>query len=465
MSSIARIFPDGEMAARLRERGVFDAASPAVRAALTVCLAAPTAMLLWSGPELSLAYNDAAIPLVADAHPAALGRTTPNESDERWRSIRADLERVMNARATVHTDHFVLTPVLDGDDVVAIIGTSTHPHDDIMAVLGHELRSPLSAMSTMVQALLLRSPTAEMQLIERALHKLTDILDDVRDSSRLARRKLKLDKTVVELSQIVQDAVERARLVLDDHRAKVAVRVPRGGYRVEVDPMRTARAIAIVIGDVANRVSSGSTIAIEVSRGADHVSLRVYEEQAKSQRAADSAGLSFSIARTVIDLHGGTLAARSGTDYEITLPATNASVVAAQATLAPSRRRVLLVEDNDEQARALKGALEQLGYEVALAHDAPIALNLVRTFQPHVALLDLALPVMDGWELARRIQEVGRELPVIAVTAKDDDAGRQRSADLGFAEHLVKPVDLPRLQKLVDDLSASQDQSVPPSGS
>jgi CheY-like chemotaxis protein len=115
----------------------------------------------------------------------------------------------------------------------------------------------------------------------------------------------------------------------------------------------------------------------------------------------------------------------------------------------------LLVEDNDDAARAFKAALEQLGYEVALAHDAPIALNLAKTFRPDVALLDLGLPVMDGWELARRLHGESNELPIVAVTARDQDADKQRSRDLGFAEHLVKPIDLVQLEQIVERLAAA----------
>ena len=115
------------------------------------------------------------------------------------------------------------------------------------------------------------------------------------------------------------------------------------------------------------------------------------------------------------------------------------------------RKRLLLVEDNDDTARALKSALEQLGYVVAVAHNAPIALNIARTFDPDVALLDIGLPVMDGWELAKRLREQRspREIHIVAVTAYDQESDKRRSEEAGFAEHLIKPIDLVKLEEIM----------------
>jgi CheY-like chemotaxis protein len=120
-------------------------------------------------------------------------------------------------------------------------------------------------------------------------------------------------------------------------------------------------------------------------------------------------------------------------------------------TAAPCRARVLLVEDNDDAARLLKTALELRGYEVALAHGGPVALTVAHSFQPEVVLIDIGLPVMDGHELAKRLQHATRgDLPVVAVTAHGSDMHRQRSVEAGFAEHLVKPIDLGMLEQVLD---------------
>jgi CheY-like chemotaxis protein len=224
---------------------------------------------------------------------------------------------------------------------------------------------------------------------------------------------------------------------------------------------------------------------VDVARDGERLLLRVTDEgqgiepqdlatvfsSFQSERTSGGLGLGLAIARRIIDLHGGAIALRSlgtgrGTECEIELLAATSEAVAPSAELeAPASsspcKRLLLVEDNDDAARALRAALQQLGYEVALAHDGPIALNLAKTFRPDVALLDLGLPVMDGWELAARLRNVAEHLPIVAVTARDAAADKQRSAQTGFAEHLVKPIDLRHLVKVVESLPSSSNGKVP----
>lgn len=116
---------------------------------------------------------------------------------------------------------------------------------------------------------------------------------------------------------------------------------------------------------------------------------------------------------------------------------------------ASHRRRLLIVEDNDDTAHVLKWGLEQLGYEVQISHNGPLALRISKDFKPQVAVLDLGLPIMDGWELARRLRSQHPEIQVIAVTGNGEDAARVRSAELGFADHLLKPVDIDAIHRSV----------------
>ncbi len=583
-------------------------------------------MLLWCGPELSLIYNDAAIAFIGDAHPAALGQTVPDDSAERWRSLRADLERVMAEKSVVHGAELVLSPVLDGDAVVAIAGApcvvdaeialplvendeesgrprvlfvdddstmleylssllgdeidlltasnglhaldiatselptaivsdvrmpqldgiafvralrnsprtsaipvilmtahgdettrtlgleagaddylvkpftskelrarlrlqlalarirseeatkATRAKDDFLALVGHELRNPLSTVSTMLQALSLRGTTRELDLMGRAVRQLTRLVEDLLESSRLSRGKISLQKKPVEIAQVVDRAVDEVAALFEEKHSKLIVSVPRIGCRVEADLDRLARAISNVLMNAAQHTPTGQKITIDATRDGDRMRLRIVDEGAgitadrigqvfqafQEPRTSGGLGLGLAIARSVVELHGGTIAVTSegagrGTQCVIDLSTTNDVATESIAHDHGTKRRLLLVEDNDDAARALKSALEQLGYEVALAHDAPIALNLAKSFDPDVALLDLGLPVMDGWELAKRLQSVhNNALPVVAVTARDQESDKQRSAELGFAEHLVKPIDLPRLQRIVEDLSASR---------
>lgn len=345
--------------------------------------------------------------------------------------------------------------------------------DDFLALIGHELRNPLSTVSTMIQALMLRAPSREIELMERSVRHLTRLVEDLLESSRLSRGKISLQPKVVEVAQVVDRAMELVSPLFEDNRNKVLVQVPRVGCRIEADAERLARAISNVLTNAAQYSPPGTRISVDVERDGERVALRITDEGQgiaaeqlggvfetfKAERSSGGLGLGLAIARSIVELHGGTIIVASegpgqGTRCTLELPATNQQATEPVPPPRTRRKRLLLVEDNDDAARALKSALEQLGYEVALAHDAPIALNLAKSFHPDVALLDLGLPVMDGWELARRLRGAAAELPIVAVTARDQEADKQRSAELGFADHLVKPIDLTRLEHIVESLPA-----------
>jgi len=352
--------------------------------------------------------------------------------------------------------------------------------DAFLSVLAHELRNPLSALMTTVQTLLLRSPSVEAELMERSVRHLSRVVDNLLDVSRIARGNLELQPRRIELAQVVDRALELVNPLVTDRKNQVFVRVPRLGLRLSVDPERIAQVIANLMNNASRYSEPGSRISLEGSHVDDRVRLTIKDEgtgierdrlatvfesfyQAPEARPRSSGlGLGLAISRSLTELHRGTLAIRSegagrGTECVLELPfepsaSSQPRLPAATPTV---RKRLLLVEDNDDTARALKTALEQIGYVVAVAHNAPIALNLARTFDPDVALLDIGLPVMDGWELARRLREqreATRELYFVAVTAYDQETDKRKSEEAGFAEHLIKPIDLRKLEEVVESL-------------
>jgi len=250
--------------------------------------------------------------------------------------------------------------------------------------------------------------------------------------------------------------------------------VPRSGVTLVADLERLANALAHL---VINAAEHGERAAVEAIGHADRVRIairnegplpeevseRLFEAFVQPQQGLDrprgGLGLGLAITRRIVEMHVGTIRATSTastTEVVIELPSEARAVAPPRdAVRQRSRKRVLIVEDNDDTARALKNALEVLGYDVALAHDGPVALTVARAFRPDVALLDIGLPVMDGYELANRLRAINvatRELHVVAVTAYGADAYKQRSQDAGFAEHLVKPVDLAKLERVVEAL-------------
>jgi CheY-like chemotaxis protein len=201
---------------------------------------------------------------------------------------------------------------------------------------------------------------------------------------------------------------------------------------------------------------------------------RLFDLFVQGQRTLDRArgglGLGLTIVRTLVELHGGTVAASSegrgkGSTFSVRLPLVSVDAVTEETGKAhdglnrpPLRRRrraqrILVVDDNQDAAESLAEALSALGHETQVAFDGPEALRCVGDFAPSVALLDIGLPVMDGYELARRLREVDglQDLLLVAITGYGQDSDRRRSADAGFAHHLVKPVEMERVMALIDD--------------
>jgi CheY-like chemotaxis protein len=224
----------------------------------------------------------------------------------------------------------------------------------------------------------------------------------------------------------------------------------------------------------------GTRIAIDARRDGDRVRVRVIDEGAgiaadmidkvfdmfvqqpqTLERSRGGLGLGLSIVKSLVELHGGKVSAHSegvghGTELVVELPAAGE---AERPQLAPEPlpigggavRRILVVDDNDDAALSLKKALERLGYAVAIAHDGPAALRAAAVFEPEIALLDIGLPVMDGYELARRLRAL-RPLHLVALSGYGQEADRRRSAEAGFEVHLTKPVDLRYLETVVRSL-------------
>jgi signal transduction histidine kinase len=351
--------------------------------------------------------------------------------------------------------------------------------DAFISIVAHELRNPLSALMTTLQSLMMRGGSSEIELMERSVRQLSRIVDNLLDISRIARGRLELRRRTTELAAIVDRAMELVTPLLNERNTQLFVRVPRVGMRLHADPERIAQAIANLLANAMRYSEAGSRVWVQATHERDHLRIVIrdegsgiepdrlavifeafYEPPEARPRAA-GLGLGLAIARSLIELHGGSLRVTSpgagqGTECTIELRASERAVIAPpRATPAGTRRRLLLVEDNDDTAQALKNALEQLGYTVALAHNGPVALTIARSFNPDVVLMDIGLPVMDGWEVAKRLRELRgatHDAPVVAVTAFDRDVDKQRSTEAGFADHLIKPIDLGKLQEVVESL-------------
>ena len=361
---------------------------------------------------------------------------------------------------------------------------ATVAKDEFLAMLGHELRNPLSPILTSLQLMRLKNQSSrEQDIIERQVHSLMRLVDDLLDVSRITQGKVQLRKRRVELAEVAAQAVELSSPVLEQKRQVLEVTIPARGLEVYADPTRLAQVLANLLTNAAKYSDPESRIEFAADQRDGRVRIRVTDQgigirpellervfdvfvqnRQGIDRSQGGLGLGLTIVRSLVALHGGTVSAASqgegmGSEFIVELP---------QPTSDPARRRdfdaresvhagghtgerVLVVDDNEDAAAVLSEALDALGYAVRTAGDGPEALEIARLFHPDVALLDIGLPVMDGYELAQHLRDLsnGTPLRLIAVTGYGQSEDRQRSKAAGFEAHLVKPINLTRLQKLL----------------
>jgi PAS domain S-box-containing protein len=357
--------------------------------------------------------------------------------------------------------------------------------DEFLAMLGHELRNPLAPIMTALQLLKLRGVAAiehERGIIERQVRHLVRLVDDLLDVSRITRGMVELQKERVTLADTVARAAEMAGPLLEQRRHELSVDVPRD-LVVDGDPARLAQVVANLLSNAAKYTEPGGSVSVVGTVDGDHIRLTVrdsgvgideamlrrvfdlfVQERQSLARSDGGLGLGLAIVRSLVELHGGTVSAHSdgrgkGSEFTIRLPhavlrdARTEDVAAPDAVPAsgPTGVRVLVVDDNVDAGAMLALMLESFGHEARVVVDGPSALTEAARFQPDVALVDLGLPVMDGFELAERLSaQAAHPVTLIAVTGYGQARDRHASADAGFAAHLVKPVDMDELREVLD---------------
>jgi signal transduction histidine kinase len=358
--------------------------------------------------------------------------------------------------------------------------------DEFLAVLGHELRNPLAPMVTAIRLMQMKGVRAdELAVLERQVGALVRLVDDLMDVSRITGGKIELRKSRIELSNVVLRGLETASPLLEQRRHRIDLQVPAEGLPVEGDPDRLSQVISNLLTNAAKYSDPGSEIHVVADRVDDRARLRIrdhgigiasemltrvfdmFVQQPQAlDRAKGGIGLGLAIVRSLVELHQGRVWASSegpgtGSEFVVELPLVP-GLRAGQRT--PARRReakaadptgerparILIVDDNQDALESLAEFLTELGHEVRTAHDGPSALEAAGVFRPTICLVDIGLPVMDGYEVARRLRQL-EGLPgnvrLMALTGYGQEADRRRSKEAGFDGHLVKPVDLEVLAK------------------
>ncbi len=368
--------------------------------------------------------------------------------------------------------------------------------DQFLAMLAHELRNPLAAIASAIEVVQLRLARGEsvagpFAVLERQVKNSSRLLDDMLDVARLTRGLVQISKEPIRFEAIVTNAVDAQRALIASRGHQLTLSLPGEPLTVEGDATRLEQVVTNLLSNAIKYTPSPGRIAVVVERTEGEVILRVRDNglgisrellprlfalfvQADRSlaRTQGGLGLGLSLVQDLVVMHGGTVEARSeglgkGSEFVVRLPllagAREAAPPAAltRAPSAPSPRRILLVEDNLDAAEMLAEVLAAAGHEVQVAHDGAEAISAAGRFEPELALLDIGLPGMDGYEVARRLRALMQERApaLVALSGYGQEEDRQRSRDAGMLAHLTKPFELEALERLVQELCVARDSA------
>jgi signal transduction histidine kinase/DNA-binding response OmpR family regulator len=376
---------------------------------------------------------------------------------------------------------------LDNARLYHDIQESDQHKNEFLAMLAHELRNPLAPIRNASQIIRLRAPAdpelcQSEDMIDRQVQHLARLVDDLLDISRITRGQIRLQTEPVDAAAIVSRAVEVSKPLLDARRQTLTVAMPpEGSLWVNGDPVRLAQVLTNLLNNAAKYTREHGCVCITAGCEGQQAVFRICDTgigipqemlatifnlfaqvDRSLARSQGGLGIGLTLVKHLVELHGGTVQAISaganrGSEFVVRLPSLSdgptrsaLSHNAGETRPAPSRR-VLLVDDHVDAATSLAKLLRLRGHDVRLAHDGPAALQAAADFRPEIVLLDIGLPEMDGFEVARRLRtEMGlNELVVAALTGYGRDEDRQRSQLAGIDVHLVKPINLDILQALL----------------
>ncbi len=357
--------------------------------------------------------------------------------------------------------------------------------DEFLAMLSHELRNPLAPITNAVQLLSLQKHEDKLQhqartIIERQVGQLTRLVDDLLEVSRITTGRIHLQLERIDLNGVVERGIETTRPLMHRHHDVLTVSLSSQPIWVYADPARLEQVVVNLLTNAAKYSADGGAIAIAVDRDGEEAQLRVrdsgvgippellphiFDLFTQAERSLDRSqgglGIGLCLVRKLVEMHAGTVEVTStlgqGSEFVVHLPIVLASAISptSPTPLVPGSSgtplRVLVVDDNTDSAHSLGLLLEATGHHVQLAFDGPTAFQTALVFQPKVVLLDIGLPGLDGYEVARRIREQPtlRNIVLVAMTGYGNETDLQRSEAAGFNHHLVKPADFAQVNTIL----------------
>ncbi|MGE5095255.1 MAG: PAS domain-containing protein [Betaproteobacteria bacterium] len=403
-----------------------------------------------------------------------------------WRWMEARGRTVYDAQGTAVMLYGIGTDVTERKLAEQALREADRRKDEFLATLAHELRNPLAPIRNAVHILHMKgrqSPeiSGARDIIDRQARHMTRLVDDLLEASRITRGKVELRMENVPLAAVVNDALDAVRPLVEKAGHDLAVDLPPGDVMLRADPTRLTQVILNLLNNAVKYTPPRGHIRLSARVVGEQLAITVTDDgigippdrlphlfQMFSQvappldRVQGGLGIGLALARGLVQLHGGTLEARSdgpgkGSRFVAHLPVVVGPDAAmprrtAGAGIEASRpRRVLVVDDNRDAAESLVNLLRLMGHEVLAAYDGLEAVDCAQSFDPQVVLLDIGLPIMNGYEAARRIRQMprGAAIRLVAVTGWGQDSDKRRALQAGFDHHLTKPVSVEQLQHVL----------------
>lgn len=429
-----------------------------------------------------LGADSAAVAMAMDR----LGNITVLERPMRLATLISTVRAALRARQRQYQirDH-----LLERERAAAALREADRRKNEFLAVLAHELRNPLAPIRNSLQILRMTikgdETTAELtEMMERQVNHMVRLVDDLMEVSRITRGKIELRREPIDIGTVIRNAVETSQPLIDAGGHQLSVKLPTETLMVNGDPVRLSQVIANLLNNAAKYTDSGGQIGLAVQCKDGRVEITVSDTgvgistemlpkvfdmftqvPSSSGRAQGGLGIGLTLVKSLIEMHEGTIEARSagvghGSQFVIRLPlivdgCPNGHPAPQQVPNSLANRRVLVVDDNRDAANSLASLLRLLGAEVLALHSGQEALDRIGQFDPTVVLLDLGMPGMDGYEVARRIRNQPRfdDLLLVALTGWAQEEDRLRSHLAGFNHHLSKPADVTVLESLLRSAS------------
>jgi two-component system, sensor histidine kinase len=433
----------------------------------------------WSDlPLLILTRPGADSPAVAEAL-ETLGNVTLLERPVRIASLVSALRAALRGR---QRQYQMRAQLRERELVAETLKQADRRKDEFLATLAHELRNPLAPIRNSLhivrQAGREHPPTAHVcEIMERQVNHMVRLVDDLLELSRITRGTIDLRREKVDLASVLRAAVETSQPLIHAAGHQLQLEVPSQPVWLDADPVRLSQVFANLLNNAAKYMDDGGLIEVSTGVDADLVTVTVrdhgfgidadtlggvfemFTQGQPSRRTQDGLGIGLTLVRSLVRMHDGEVSASSdgrgcGSEFIVRLPRASAPASqqpSAPADASPLPQRILVVDDNRDAADSLGLFLGLLGAEVKVVHDGMAALQALDDFRPDVMLLDIGMPGMDGHEVARRARQQSRydEVMIIALTGWGQEKDRRASREAGIDMHLIKPVDLARLQHLL----------------